>query len=590
MKFSDEVTFVMTIVGVLTIWHYLTGIRNNSEMNLSVLISGVMLCSISMALTFYVVVRRGKASVFALLSLLVLSYGLVTIYTFRYDALGGPDVIGEFAIASETYSKARWPIASQFLGTGDRAGRYASCLSVTILPAVLSKVTGLSVLDIFRYVMPSFGASVPILLFLVVKKVFNDERLAFLSALLLALSHLQIFMLSYMNREQVTNLFLMLSILMAIKPTQAQKMRNNTYPVITLVFLLSVVLSADGHAASDISLLVFVGFAVAPIFLKIRRKRLDTKYLFAGYFGFLALCQVAWMYFVSPIKYNQYLEIVPRIFNSLSLYLPNYLHRVSTTGQFLPSSSALQGGIPTSRVLGYWYYLSVIISGVGLLYALFRYQKDSRRTGIIVGGLLLFLAFGFSILATPIISELDPGRIFAEPFFYLFTAFTICIFCRRTLNRGPSRLLIVIPMIFIVASLPMNLSLPDSYRILHYNTENSVAPEYRATYFATTYSDLLFCRWLQSYVSPSLWISVDLKGYDIGYLAGHVNQTYQTYPRFSPLSELLIVPENYLLYDLWVIPNPYSIFPSQNVSVNELYSNASLIRSDGNTFMLKAFP
>lgn len=198
----------------------------------------------------------------------------------------------------------------------------------------------------------------------------------------------------------------------------------------------------------------------------------------------------------------------------------------------------------------------------------------------------MFLFFGFGVFVTMIVRELDLGRIFAEPFFYFFLAVTISLLCFDKPKNKLQKYLVVIPIIFILLSLPLNMSLPDHSRILHYHTESSIPMESRISYFDISYSDFQLSYWIQDHVSPNEWLSVDLKGFHIAYLADHINKTYQSFPRFSEQSMFLIIPLYFVRHNLWITPYPYSIYPSQNVTLDHAFLQISLIYNNGQVMLV----
>lgn len=92
----------------------------------------------------------------ALLGVLIWSIALALIwgYTLRGDFTYGFDITTEHLIAQEGIASGTWELDH----TSDA---YGALLSVTILPAILSQITGLSSLAIFKAVFPALFALLP---------------------------------------------------------------------------------------------------------------------------------------------------------------------------------------------------------------------------------------------------------------------------------------------------------------------------------------------------------------------------------------------------------------------------------------------
>lgn len=582
MRKADIVSLSLAACGVVLIWVYLDSVRLFQELSFEVLIAGAVICASGMVFTYIMLSTRRIHRYTSLLFLFIVSYGLLTLYSFRYDILGGFDVIGEYTIASKSLSTGRWPIEALNIGSLDRAGRYANCLSVTILPTVLSRVTGFDVLPIFKFVLPAIGALAPILLALVVSHVFGDEKLGFLSGVLFAASHLQIFMLSYMFREQIGYFFLLLSMYMFLK-LKASKF-------LAIIPVMGLLLADAGHVVTDLAAFYFFALAFAPFVFPLRgRKPLKTiaREQIASisiFFSYISL-MILWMFLSASRLLEQRVGIIDRILSELPKYVPVYINKVLTTGEIFPSTSIGALSIEVSGILRIWYYLAIIIPGVALVYAAIRLSRRPTRAFWVTIGFLVFFTYGGLVLGGAFIPELNSSRIAADPIFASFTAVAFTLIWALK-NHGRVRFLAVLTLIFIFLSLPLNMSLIDHDRILHYHSENSMAPENRAPYSYIDYSYLQDATWVTQNIDSEDWISVDLAGFNIAYLADHVNKTYMSFPVYSAQSKFLIVPEYYWESEVWVSAFPPSVHPTQDVGMSQLLQDNRLVYNNGEIMIL----
>lgn len=582
----DAYSAVLVILGVAIIWFYLNDIRLNIEISIMLLYAGVALCSTAITLAFLDVVKKGKATLFSTLFLFILSYGLLTIYSFRYDAFGNWDVIGEYVIASKTAVSGNWPWMDFFMGSMDRPGRYASCLSVTVLPATLSKVTGMDMLTIFRFVMPIIGTFVPIVLFLLVREIFGNEKFAFLTAVLFAISHLFIFSVTSQFREQIGFFFMLLSAYVFVKFREK--------PLMTLIPLSGVVLADAGHVASSLTFVVLMGFTVAPFLSldvkKILRRQTLKQCLYPALFlVYYSVLTYIWLSILAPSKLTNIgtrtITMIPEVLT----HLPEYIVQVIKTGRIFPQGSSASGALLDSPVLRYWYYLQVLLIVTGLLFSLFRFWGKPKGLAWTISGFMVLLIFAITVLAPWYLPELDAGRTIGAPLLTPFLAGPLWLLWRAHSHNRRVFFLVVPFLMFLFLSLPLNMSIVDSSRILHYTLEGDMDPLIRADYPDTGYRDLKFAGWIKNYVPEEKGIIVDFRGFLVTYLAYHVEHSYAGSPSFNfTTSDFLILPDYYADHDLWI--TPYRSYAPKNASTSEVIASGNVVYHNGRELFIARLP
>lgn len=579
------VSVCLVLLGVLFISTYLTDLKLGMNPSIDIFVLGVILCSCS---TIVAIIWFPKSYTLLFLVLLILSYSLLTIYSFRYDVFGGEDVIGEYVIATKTATSERWPWTEINVGAGDRPGRYASCLSVTILPAILSKVMGIDVLNLYRFVMPLVGACIPFALLLLTKEIFDDDRLALITAVLFAVSHLYLFSLNYMFREQIGYFLLLLSSVAILKKK----------PLLTIVFLTGLVLADAGHVATTLGLIVLLSFLISPLLANLRLRVIRGKrqfhhgldrwpFIFMFYFSALTF---AWLYFFAPPIMMQLINRTIIMIPTVISRLPTYLMTVLTTGLAIPSGSLAAVGISTSPILKYWYYLDVFLVFLGLLVSLIWISNRRREIAWTVVGIVIFLGFSMSVLAPWYLPELDASRFIAAPIIMPFLALIIWLPWKLRIRHRHMIFLLIPSLIFVSVSLPLNMSLMDYGRILHFSAEEKLLPSARGWYPDTTFADLQFAQWVTKRISEDKVVTTDFRGYLITYLAGHVAQSYKTYPSFNfSTSSYLILPNTYIVSNLWFTPY-YGAYPSQNATAAQVLNSSDMIYNNGKDMLISRTP
>lgn len=570
----------LMVAGILVIWAFLYVTRMGLETPLPFLLLGLSLCSVSLILGF--VKTSTKASLYSLLSLYLLSYCLLTLYSFRYDVFYGADVIGEYMIASETVSSERWPVGLLTQGVGWLGGgRYANCLSVTVLPAFLQKVMGIDLILLFKYVLPGIGAFVPILLFLVIRAVFDSERLAFLAGALFSINHLNIFLLSYLFREQVAYFALFLSIYVVFK-------RTSTSARATMIglFLVATIFSDAGHQVTDFGFIFLLGIAFLPNALRLFKKKVQPPLLSSKWLLYYAFLSISWIYFTARPLLMEHVEGLVRLFTNISIYVPIYLDRLFQRGVLVPTESQIAGGLGVSRIQSLWYYLNVGLALLAILYLIIRRNTQPRPLSWSMCSFLFGGLFIFTVVAPGFIPAMASAPVFLNPIFSSLIAVSLMAPLNLHLTRFQRYLKPMISaalILFLFASLPLNMSLIDHSRILHYHREDHIAVSARVLYHDTGIRDFQFARWLNLHASGNV-ISEDFRGFLVTYLAFHPNLAAQSYPTFSLGSNLLILHNFYLHDDLWV--GWWGLYPREYVSSSSLIQNTSIVCSNGEMLLL----
>jgi len=529
----------------------------------------------------YVFSTTRKLAEFSLFSLYLLSYCLLTIYSFRYFFFGS-DLAVEYAIASIADTSNSWPISFLAVGWGPRAGRYASSLSVSVLPMMLSKVTGIDLLQLFKFVMPAIGAFVPVVLYLLIVEIYRDRKLALLGAMLFAISHLQVFMLSYMFRRQVGHLFLVLGLLVIFKAYKARD--TSIWKALLIPFFGGIVLS--NYYIADWAFLLFLGIFLAPIAAKVLRRKVKEGGLILTWKMFLLFCGMAagWLWFAANIIFMEHLSDLEKAISLVVQYGPQYLWKAVTTGKFLPSTpggTIVQEGLTGSAILNIWYYFVVLLPGVGWLYALIRKKNNIQEIALLSS---FFLAFSYFFYES-FYGVIGPSGPFATGFL-VFSVFTAISVHRASWKKRSQKIFAIFSIVLIAVSLPLNLSLVND-QVLHFHSETEISPQMRAVQWDINFADAKFIDWFQNFIPNEEAITVDDRGFNLLMVANHLNKDLQSYPRFMIKSSFLIASSSFVQHGIW---HTYVWgFSTRNVSPSAMIANNSIVYSNGNTFLLMQF-
>ncbi len=571
---------VFMAIGIFFIGVYLNSLRLGELGSFVVLGLGVLLCSVSF-LWSYLSVSRSEVPYYCLISLFILSYGLLMFFAFRYDVFHGADFIGEYKIASITHSTGKWPLELLFQGALDRPGRYASSLSVTFLPAMLSQITGIEILTIFRYILPAMGGFLSILLYMVVNKIFENKKIAYLSGMFLAIQYSQIFQMSYLFKQQIGILFLLFSVyaLLKFRPKS---------PIIFLVFLGTILSS---YAISLILFIVLVCFISAPLLLKVLRKKEKTPLLIYPhpihllfYFGALA----SWYFFVANPIFYEVIGNVQNIIEVIINYGPPFIIKI-VSGQFEWGTASSAGTTGAGTGVDLWYYLSLALLVIGVFFSIIKLANNRIRMGWI------FASFFFTIMFIVnywrnMISSLDVTRFYSISNIFFVSMIAVALFSIFSVKKYRwIRYLKIILFVFILISIPMNLNLLRYQETLHYQPQSAIPPENRWMYYDTSFSDLTFSRWIGANINYDDIIAVEFRGWLVCYLTNHMNLHYSSLPGFQYNDNLLIIPKYSLEHNFWIsrVNGPHQVLlNASNNALPDYLHQYSITYNDGKMILL----
>ena len=196
-------------------------------------------------------------------SIFWISYALILMSSLRSSYVIGSDISEEFKAAQIVLSQGYW----KFI---DYRSIYNACLSITILPAEISKLSGISLGTIFKVVMPLIASAVPLTIYITFKRY---SKFAAMLGSLFFISFPAFFVtLSQHSRQAVALYFFALCIMLFfIKISSRQK------KILFILFALSMVVS---HYS--VAYLAVVIFGIAYLLEKFRKELLGKKLQLSG--------------------------------------------------------------------------------------------------------------------------------------------------------------------------------------------------------------------------------------------------------------------------------------------------------------------
>ena len=179
------------------------------------------------------------------MSLLIYGIGLALAWslTLRSGFVYGFDITAEYHVAQSTQVAGLWNLAHP-------NDAYGAMLSLTVLPAVLHNVGGLSDLTILKVLYPALLAMVPVAIFMIARR-FLAPRYATLAAVLMIVQGGFFLEVPAIARQEIALLVLAVLIAALVDATMPRA------PRVALAAVLSVTLVVSHYSTTDFAIVTF---------------------------------------------------------------------------------------------------------------------------------------------------------------------------------------------------------------------------------------------------------------------------------------------------------------------------------------------
>lgn len=529
-----------------------------------VIVISVVLLSLSAFLAI-MSLRENSANLHFVYILYVMTLCLFLMYRIRFPILSGSDILSEYKTARATSEQAVWSLSRSPLE------RYFSAISISLTPPILSEISGLNVLALFQYVYPMITSTLPIFLFLTVKEAFQKPKLAAIAAVLFAQLVFNFTLLMSLVRQQVAEMFLLLTFFVAFK-LQSNKLSQKgkrSLIVMLIIFIFGIVSShyTVDYFSIPIFSMIFLSALLLPRlprkfhdFLRIDKKFEKLMIDFQRLILFFVL-SFAWIISVYPANFKADLE--NEIKNVTSPILqPNYEVRF------------IWSGAPTAGVLiTAWIDLTAVLSGIGFIYMVLRSRKDSKRISWMSAGFIMLVIICLWMIPSVSSSGVFIDRVYTlgAVFFTTFVAFVVLKVDRRLQYRGISFVL----LFFLLLNLPMNMLLPSHPSYLLYHKDTAVPPEVSILQGIPKPSEFAMATWADQHTSEYNTLCVNSLGLNsIFYVHGYVIESPNP---FLIEGDYLVLNHYNLNYNLWRT----SALDSAEINATDLMDRGGVIYNNG---------
>jgi uncharacterized membrane protein len=341
----------------------------------------------------------------ALFQLVIGIFGLLLLLssTLISNDLLGWDVHQEFNLSSNVLASGVWHPEVQ--------SQYNSVLSVTILPAMISSVSNVDLIWVFKVIFPVLFSLVPVVVYRVYRSILAPEA-AFLCSFLLASYPAFYLELISLARQEVATILLVLALFVFFSPSIREGSRGTA-----LTLLMTVGIVTAHYSVAYIYLALLALSLTLPLFSK------STTSLVPAPILLLVGVITAFWYglFVSPYELISLGQLFSWMVNGILYDFLNPGSRPAilslAVSQYRPG---LLGGL--NRALYYAMNLAIVLGFLAFIRKSRKTAAERRFYSLLV---LAFLLLGLSVLLPYFAASLDIQRIyllvllFASPCFVM---------------------------------------------------------------------------------------------------------------------------------------------------------------------------
>mgnify|MGYP005837550979 CR=1 FL=1 len=324
------------------------------------------------------------------------------------QSLWGWDIHHEYYIANIVMQNSFWDLNIPY--------NTNAMLSIAILAPILSKITDMDLVWVFKILYPFLFSLVPIGLYLVFKKQLNG-KIAFLSTFFFMSIFTFFREMNQIARQEIAELFFVL-VIMLIVDTSMDKMKR---ALLMIIFALSIIVSHYGLSyilmlsLIGVYLIIFIDSkSIKKIKNKTKLNHILENRLTSSFVILFIIFALAWyMYASSSSAFDSIVHISDQIIGSIST---DFLNPDAAQGAAALSSEA------SSYLHNIPKYLNLLFQFFILLGIFFTFHKVNRtkfKMEFILFALINLILLVFSILLPYFASALNITRVYHISLFFL---------------------------------------------------------------------------------------------------------------------------------------------------------------------------
>lgn len=452
-----------------------------------VLLVGVAMISVSGLLSI-ITVEDGSRNLHFIFFLYFSTLMFFSMYRIRFDNLSQGDVLSEFRTARNTLDQGLW-----FLGRSQWE-RYFSSISVSLTPALVSEITGLDLLFLFKYGYKIITAILPVTLFYLVNEVLKNSKVSAIASVLFSQLYFNHIKLMNLTRQQVSEMFFILLLLVLFRVAFQRRKNYRSYFILISIFMFSFL--SSHYTINYFSIPILGGMFLASLFLpylpkklaktmKVKMNRHYKKVVNRQILLLLLVFSLLW-WLTAHFTFFQK-DVLHEINNLFFRKMGETYYQV----QFIQSS-------PLGPVVTAWVDMTAALAAIGFIYLLFRVRKDEKTVYWMVASSVMFAAMALWLTPNQSWTGAYPDRIYIIGFIF-FSSFIALILH----SLGKHKLLKIFFVMFILLNLPMNMFLPAHSGYVHYNKEANVPAEKNVLRETLRDSEFTLQVWMNEHVSKN---------------------------------------------------------------------------------------
>jgi hypothetical protein len=500
--------------------------------------------------------------------ILLVAFAIVGLYFDRF-AFYGTDLVEEYFVANTTRELGRWMPERVTGGTTwldwhinskpeQQLSRYFSTLSVTVFPAIVSELTGLSASAVFWLLICGISTITVLVGFLIVRRLFG-ESVALLTSIIMVFLPFFLGKSGTILREDMAILFMLLAIYCLIRSGKP------SYVLLSLIFLSIIPLFHYGifYFTAIILFLLLLSRALyeRKIFARILSR---TRVTFANEQGdsfpaikypliFFVIVGTCWLVTIAGPVFAANMQGIATSMRALiglssPMLSPFQRHLVSSS--LGPFHTVIQ-------------WIERITSVLGFLLALRLCRTRKAFSFVFMGAGLLLLAFGLAVLPNlSLLFDLDRSMHVALLPFSFFIAIFIFSLSRKRIGKFLS-------IVFVCLFLLETLQTP-----ILYSSKAALSPDQYIFSFTHTsfftFSDFQFSSWMKQFTASNAVFVSDARGFSLCLICNRICMQ----PRGANASDTIALLHRSILdYFVFLAYSPdYLSFTLQNGTSIELNS------------------
>lgn len=392
----------LTIFGVIQVNYY----KNNSILMVILAILAIVVLIIGFD---YHIDQRSYVFV-----LFILAFSLLVHNSLISEFLWGWDVFFEYYISNQVITNSFWDPT--------KLGMANFMLSIVMLAPVISLVSNIELIWIFKILYIFLYALVPLGIYLVLEKQTN-EKIAIMSSIFFICFFTYFMEMPYLARQQIAEFYFVL-ILMIITDKRINTLQSS---ILLMIFIFSIIVS---HYSVSYILLFnlfisylfvrFVNYSSSNCYVNKLSKSLRlNNFKDLGSQGlsnvhrlnFLALCvtfALAWYIFISPSSspFTSLVNLAVHVVEGISSEL---LNPESSQGMILIIHQPIS---PIHFLTKYIHLLSIFFIIIGTFYIMFHFHHFSLKLDYITFIFASFLICLSGVILPYFASALNTARLF----------------------------------------------------------------------------------------------------------------------------------------------------------------------------------